>query len=186
MSGIHPRHAERANISIFPKKGYTRRRRRRTTRVLKSEAAFVHLVLLDVPTRQVVHVAGAVDLHGEARGAERPLLSDKDVEVVVRGVHAGVTLSTERCPEDDEVLGDARVDDVHRTHGAAGIAEHPLGGVGVEGEDGGRVLGSEVGYDVGDDSVDVVWVRLDRVLRESVESFRSEDIPAVLRGINEG
>ena len=134
----------------------------------------------------MVHAPRRVPLHLQVWRAERPLLANQYIEVVVRGVHAGVTLSTERCPEDDEVLGDARVDDVHRTHGAAGIAEHPLGGVGVEGEDGGRVLGSEVGYDVGDDSVDVVWVRLDRVLRESVESFRSEDIPAVLRGINEG
>ena len=39
----------------------------------------------------------------------------KNVEVVVRSVSARVALSAERRAEDNEILGDARVNDIHRT-----------------------------------------------------------------------
>ncbi len=140
----------------------------------------MHLVLLNVPTWQVVHGARTVDLHGEIRGIERPLLPNEDVEVVVGSVHAGVALGTEGRAEDDEVLGDARVDDVHRTHCTTGVADHSLGGIGVEGDDRRRVLRGEVGDDMRDNGVDVVRMRLDRVLGEGMEGLGGENIPAVL------
>ena len=151
-----------------------------TSGVLEREAALVHLVLLDVPARKMVDLAGAVDLHLQLGRVERPLLADEDVEVVVGGVHAGVALRAHGGAEDDEVLGDARVDDVHRAHRAAGVAQHPLGGVGVQGDRGGRVFGGEVGDDVGDYGVDVIWMGGDGRLREFVQIAGVEDIPPVL------
>ena len=127
-----------------------------------------------------MHVARAVDLHVQVRGVERPLFPNEDVEVVIGGVHTSVAFGTERRAEDDEVLRNACVDDVHRTHRAASVADDPLGRVCVQSDDGGWVLRGEVGDNVGDDSVNVVRVCLDRVLGEGVEGLGIEDIPAVL------
>jgi len=92
----------------------------------------MHLVLLRDATTHEVHVAGLVSFHFERAGLECPLLSDEDVKVVVGGVEARVALGAERRAKDDEVLGDARVDDVHRAHRAARVVEHPFRAVRVE------------------------------------------------------
>ena len=86
----------------------------------------MHLVLLGDATPHEVHVAWPIPLHLERTGLERPLLTDEDVEVVVCGVEARVTLRAERRTKDDEILGDARVYDVHRAHRAARVVEHPF------------------------------------------------------------
>ena len=86
----------------------------------------MHLVLLGYTATHEVHVTRLVALHLQRARLERPLLADEDVEVVVGGVEARVALGAERRAKDDEVLGDARVDDVHRAHRAAGVVEHPL------------------------------------------------------------
>ena len=108
----------------------------------------MHLVLLGDAAAHEVHVAGAVPLHFERTRLERPLLPNEDVEIVVGGVQARVALGTKRRAKDDEVLGDAGVDDVHRAHRAARIAEHPFGAVGVDGDARGRVGRGDVGEDV--------------------------------------
>ena len=128
-----------------------------------------------------MHVARAVDLHVQVRGVERPLFPNEDVEVVIGGVHTSVSFGTERRAEDDEVLRNACVDDVHRTHRAASVADHPLGRVGVQSDDRRRVFRGEVGDDVGDNSVDVIRMCLDRVLSKGMEGLGIEDIPAVLQ-----
>lgn len=51
------------------------------------------------------------DLLLERVGGVGPLLALQDVEVVVRGVATAVALGAEGRTEDDEVLGDAGVDD---------------------------------------------------------------------------
>jgi len=61
-----------------------------------------------------------------------------------------VPLCPEWCPKDDEVFGDAGMDNVHGTHGAAGVVEHPLVLVSVEAYVGGWVCGREVCDDVVD------------------------------------
>ena len=73
------------------------------------------------------------------------------------------------------------MDDVHRTHRAASVADHPLGRVGVQSDDRRRVFRGEVGDDVGDNSVDVIRMCLDRVLSKGMEGLGIEDIPAVLQ-----
>ena len=92
----------------------------------------MHLVLLGDTTAHEVDVTRSVPFHLQRARLERPLLSDEDMEVVVGGVKARVALRTEWGAKDDEVLGDARVDDVHRAHRAAGIVEHPFGAVRVD------------------------------------------------------
>ena len=92
----------------------------------------MHLVLFGDTTAHEVHVTRSIPLHLQRARLERPLLTDKNVEVVIGGMKARVALRAERRAKDDEVLGDARVDDVHRAHRAAGIVEHPLGAVRVE------------------------------------------------------
>ena len=140
----------------------------------------MHLILLHMASWQVVHTASGVPLHLQLGWCEGPLLADEDVEVVVGGVHACVALGADGGAEDDEVLGDAGVDNVHATHGTAGIVEHPLGRVGVDGNDAWGVLSREVGDDVGNDGVDVIWVFVYGCLCQVTEVFRREDIPPVL------
>lgn len=94
---------------------------------LERPAALVHLILLDDSTLHMIHDSLGVPLLDERMGRIRPLLALEDVEVVVGRVPAAVALGAQRRAKDDQVLGDAGVDDVHATHGAPGIVEHPLG-----------------------------------------------------------
>jgi hypothetical protein len=110
----------------------------------------MHLVLLGDTTAHEMHVTRSIPLHLQRARLERPLLADEDMEVVVGGVKARVALRTERRAEDDKVLGDARVDDVHRAHRAAGIVEHPFGAVRVDGYARVGIGGGEIGDDVRD------------------------------------
>ena len=187
MGGIHPRYSP--TVSDFvPCRDTLQRlckdsgRRTLTSSVLEREAALVHLVLLDVPTGKMVHVTRAVDLHLELGRVEGPLLTDEDVEVVIGGVHACVALGADGGAEDDEVLGNAGVDDVHGTHGAAGVVKHPLARVGVE-----RDLCGGIGCgEVLDDEVyhrrRVIWLWCcgNGSLCELVQFFGVEDVPTVL------
>lgn len=63
--------------------------------VLEREARAVHLVLLDLAADQVVHGTGGVALGLEGSGNVGELLAVQDVEVVVRGVAAGVALGAD-------------------------------------------------------------------------------------------
>lgn len=65
------------------------------TGVLEGEARAVHLVLLDLAADQVVHGTGGVLLGLEGSGDIGQLLAVQDVEVVVRGVTAGVALGAD-------------------------------------------------------------------------------------------
>ena len=144
----------------------------------------MHLVLLGDATTHEVHVAGAVPLHLEGTGLERPLLTNEDVEIIIGGVQARVTLGAKGRAEDDEVLGDAGVDDVHRAHRAACVAEHPFGAVGVDGQAGAWVSGGEIGEDVRDHARCVIWGRSNGGELELVEMDGIEDIPLILGSIN--
>lgn len=93
---------------------------------LERPAALVHLILLDDATAHVIHDALGVPLLDEGMGRVRPLLALEDIEVVVGRVPAAVALGAQRRAKDDQVLGDAGVDDVHAPHGAARVVEHPL------------------------------------------------------------
>ena len=75
---------------------------------------------------------GGVPLHLELTGSECPLLSDEDIEVVVCSVQSSVSFRPERGTEDDEILRDACVDDVHGTHGTTSIVENPFLLIGVD------------------------------------------------------
>ena len=82
----------------------------------------------DAATHEV-HVTGVVPLHLQRARLERPLLSDEDVEVLVGGVEAQVSLCTERRAKDDRVLRDARV---RRANRAARVVEDPFRAVRVD------------------------------------------------------
>ena len=62
------------------------------TGVLQREARLIHLVLLNLAADKVVHATGGVDLGLELAGDVGQLGALEDVEVVVGGVAAGVTL----------------------------------------------------------------------------------------------
>lgn len=74
-------------------------------------------------------VTRVVDAFDELVGLGRVLLANEDREIVVRKVDTGVALSTDGCPEDDQILRDGRVQDDHRTHRTPGVVEHPVVGV---------------------------------------------------------
>ena len=110
----------------------------------------MHLILLSRPPRQKMHTPSRIPLHLERTRRERPLLPNEDIEIIIGGVQPRVPLRTEWRSKDNEVLGNAGMDDIHGTHGAAGIVEHPLVLVSVETYVGGRVRGREVCDDVVD------------------------------------
>lgn len=140
----------------------------------------MHLVLLGDTTAHEVHVTRSVPLHLERARLECPLLSDEDMEVVVGGVKARVALRAERRTKDDEVLGDARVDDVHRAHRAAGIVEHPFGAVRVDRYACVGVGGGQIGEDVRDHAGCVVGGRGESGELQLVEMDRVENVPSIL------
>ena len=96
----------------------------------------------------MVHGAGRVDLGLELARDVGQLGAGQDVEVVVGGVAAGVAFGADGGAEDDEVFGYAwvenqyvkylvsilrrlflqltSVNNVHGTHGAAGVVEDPF------------------------------------------------------------
>jgi hypothetical protein len=176
-----------------------------TLRELQRPAPLVHLVLLHRPADEVVHRALGVPLHDERVPRRRPLLTLEDVEVVVRRVPARVSLGAQRRAEHDQVLGHARVQDVHAAHGAAGVVEDPLGRERRdllrrallrrerrEGRRRGRVRGEWVRRhvrrvrapqargDVVHDAGGRVGVQLDGLAHEGVHVARREDVESLL------
>ena len=86
----------------------------------------MHLVLLGDATAHEVHVARAVPFHLKRTRLERPLLADKNMEIVIGRVQTRVALGAKWGAKDDEVLCDAGVYNVHRAHRAACVVEHPF------------------------------------------------------------
>lgn len=73
----------------------------------------------------MVHGARWVALHSQRMGGSSPLFAFEDVEVVVGGMTASVAFCAEWRAEDDEIFGQRRVQDIHASHGAAGVVEEP-------------------------------------------------------------
>ena len=151
----------------------------RTTSVLKCKASLVHLVLLDNTTGHEVNAARRVALYFQSTRLECPLLSDEDIEVVVRSVDARVPFRSQGSAEDDEVFGDAGVDDVHGAHGASGIVKHPFF-VGVEVYLVVRVCFGEIGHNVLDHARSVIWRSVDCCDLKLVEEVWIKNVPAIL------
>ena len=172
-----------------------------TPSVFKSPASFVHLVLPCNTPFHDIYVARTVDRLGEFPGLKNPLFALEDVEVVVGRMKAGMSLGTKRGAENDQVLGDGRMYNVHGAHRASGVVEYPFRSVRVE-DDGGRcfmegycpqrcgrrelgVFGRKVRYNVPYNPVHVVSVGRNSVLGETVEVCLVKHIPPVLQTRNE-
>ena len=84
------------------------------------------------------------------------MFSNENVKVVVGSVNPRVALGAKGCTEDDEVFGNAGMDDIHGTHGTTCIVEHPFTLVGIESNFLRRIGKGEVLNDVGDHSSSVV------------------------------
>lgn len=153
----------------------------------------MHLILLRRKPRQEMHIPGPIHLFLQCTRRERPLLANQDIKVVIRSMQPRVPLRAQGRPEDNEVLRDRRVDDVHCAHRTARVVEHPFrrlavrevrrreGGVArVEGDNGGGVGRSEVRQDVRDHTVGGVWGGGDGGLRELVQEGGVEDVPTGL------
>ena len=157
----------------------------------------MHLVLPCNTPFHEVDVTGTVDRLSEISRLKDPLFTLEDVEVVVGGVKTGMSLGTKRGAENDQVLGDGRVDDIHRTHRTSRVVEHPLRGVGIENDGrrcflegycpqrGGwrelRVFGRKVRHDVVDNSAHVFTVNRNSVLGEAVEARWVKNVPLILQ-----
>jgi len=76
--------------------------------------------------------------------------------------------------EDDQVLGDGGMDDIHGAHGTAGVVEHPL--LIVVDVGGGLGPVRQLVDNVLDDGAGVVAVGLDAALGQVVEVVRLEDV----------
>ena len=73
-----------------------------------------------------------VSLHLEGTWKEGPLFTDKNIKIIVRGMQPCVTFCTQGRTEDNEVFGNACMDDIHSAYSSASVAENPLREVGVE------------------------------------------------------
>lgn len=95
----------------------------------------MHFILFYGSAGEVVYGSGGVTFHFEVSSSERPLLSLKDVatrpgsfsvhglkkvgcssQVIVCGVSPSVTLGAERRTENNQVLGNRCVNNVHSAH----------------------------------------------------------------------
>lgn len=166
----------------------------------------MHLILLrHAPPHQMQAPLRILLAHQLIRRL-RPLRALEDEEVIVGGMPPRVTLGAERRAEDDDVLGDARVDQVHAAHAAARVVEHPFarerrdllraqrlarqrrgGGGGRRRVRGERVRCHvrSVGFleaadDVVHDAGGRVGVEGERVIDEGLEGLGVEDVPSVL------
>lgn len=130
----------------------------------------------------MVHRSSRIFLHRQIRRRERPLFANQNVEIVIGGVNASMTLSAEGGPEDDEVLRDACVDDIHGAHGAPSVAENPFGRVDVESNLVGWVRLRQVFDNVLHHRRSIIRVRRrsDGRLCQLVQALGIEDIPSVL------
>lgn len=88
--------------------------KRRTLRILESPHFRTGHILLDHPALHPVHVSRSVDFRNERAGLVCGLRAREDVEVVVGGVSARVTLGAYCRAKDDEVS--AYVSDCAFTH----------------------------------------------------------------------
>ena len=123
----------------------------------------------------MVDGAGRIDLRVVLAGGVGPLLACQDMEVVIGSVAASVALGANGGTEDDEVLGDAGVDDVHGAHGAAGVVEDVLlVQVDIVG-----VQAMQLRGDVAHDAARVVAVRRDATLSQILQVVRLEDVEDV-------
>ena len=148
-----------------------------------------------------MHITWLINLPLKRTRRERPLLALQNMEIIITGVQARMSLRAERRPKDNKVLRQARMDDIHRAHRAARVAEDPLvrariqgdtlavaaprgGGDGAEEREGrGRglwVLGREVREDVVDHGARVVPVRGHAGLGDGVDEFGVEDVELFL------
>jgi len=153
----------------------------------------MHLVLLRRESWQEMHIPRLVSLHLQRARCERPLLTLQNMEVIICGVEARVALCAEGGAEDDQVLRNRRVYNVHSAHCAARVVEQPLrrlavrelpvcgrggvAGIDVKRNDGRRVRLGEVREDVLDHAVCVVWGGGYGGLREFMQECGIEDIP---------
>lgn len=155
-----------------------------TSSILESEATLVHFVLLNMSSGKVVDGTGRVSFNLQTARSECPLLSNEDVKVVVGGVQTAVAFRTERGAENDQVLGDTSMDDVHGTHSTTGIVEHPFVHISVDTNLRRGIGLRKIPDDVVDHSSSVVGVGLNGRLRQFVQGFGLKDIPPIL-GENE-
>ena len=116
------------------------------------------------------------------------LSSGQDGEVVVCHVDSRMALSTAGAPEEDQVLGDGRVQDDHGAGGATGHVEHETAGVVVL--DDARVFDLEIVDHHAEQPVDIVamlcdcspgdflkldWIESMEARRETVEGVEYGD-----------
>lgn len=92
-------------------------------------------------------------------------------------MQSSVAFCPERRPKDDEIFGDARVNNIHGAHRTPRVVKHPFARVNVELNLVGGVSESEVGDNVLNHSGGIVWRGGDRGLREFMQLGRVEDIP---------
>jgi hypothetical protein len=121
IRGIQPERDDDVNEVVWES-----RQMRPTSCVFHGPAAFVHLILLAGEAGKQVLISGLVNLLVQCTCREGPLLARENVEIVVRRVKTSVPLCAKRGAEEDEVLGDTSVNDVHSTHSTSSVVEDPV------------------------------------------------------------
>lgn len=86
----------------------------------------MHLVLPRHTPFHEVDGARTINRLREFARFKDPLLALEDMEVVVGGMEAGMSLGSKGGAKNDQILGDGRMDDIHGAHRTSGVVEHPL------------------------------------------------------------
>lgn len=141
IGGIHPACVNKPSLEhdlVYAQK----RKGVLTASILHRPSTFVYLILFDAASSQVMHGTSGVRLQiGHSVWSPSPgpcvtylfleasericrLLAMQDVEIVIGGMSACVTLCANGCAEDYKIFGDTGVDNVHATHSPAGVVEH--------------------------------------------------------------
>lgn len=80
----------------------------------------------------MVYASRWISFHLQASWLESPLFTDENIEIVVYGMEPSVPFGAQRRSENEYVLCNTGVDDIHSAHSTASIVEDPFGFVGVD------------------------------------------------------
>lgn len=145
-----------------------------------------HHILLDRAAPQMVDTSRRIMFCLERTCRERILATRQDVEVVVCGVSSSVTLGSNGSSEEDQVLGDGSMNDVHASHSTTGIVKHPFG-FGTEMilvEIGGCFgVSTELEKNVVKDGAGIAWVLGNSGGGDLVDLLAVEDVEARANGV---
>ena len=136
----------------------------------------------------MVHVTWPIDLWFKVTRSIGTLLANKDMEVIICSMSSGVTFCANRRSEEDQVLGEGGVKDIHSTHCATGIVEEPFRAVSkrvlIHSSGNSRVQSEQTRPNILEHGGGVLMIDGNNIFGNLVDFDRIKDIPTGLGAVS--